>query len=264
MFTGENHTFVICAYKENLHLEQSIQSVLNQTIKSQVILSTSTPNKHVRALCEKYNIVMHVNETPYSIGSDWNYGYNQANTDLVTIVHQDDLYESDYLAETLKALNNAKNPLFCFTDYSEIKLGKKVESNLLLNIKRVMNFLFRFRSLQNVKWIRRRILGFGCPICCPTVTCVKSVLGDDVYDTKYRNSCDYKTWVRLSKMDGAFVYVPKRLLSHRIYAESTTTKNLSESIRRKEDFEILCELWPNIIARFINKIYVLSEKSNQV
>lgn len=264
MYTGENHTFVVCAYKENLHLEKSIESVLNQTVQSRVILSTSTPNEHICSLSEKYNIPMYVNPAPQSIGSDWNYGYNQASTELVTIVHQDDLYEPDFLSETLKALNAAQNPLFCFTDYSEIKFGEKVERNLLLNIKRIMNFPLRFRKLQNVKWIRRRILGFGCPICCPTVTCVKSVLGNDVYDIHYKNSCDYKTWVNLSKQNGAFVYVPKKLLSHRIYAESTTTLNLNENIRQKEDFEILCELWPRPIAYFINKIYVLSEKSNQV
>lgn len=264
MYTGENHTFVVCAYKENPHLQEAIESVLNQTIKSQVILSTSTPNEHIRSLSDRYNIPMYVNENPHSIGSDWNYGYNQANTELVTVVHQDDLYEPEFLKETLSALNRAKAPLFCFTDYSEIKFQKKVDRNLLLTIKRIMNFPLKFRNLQNIKWIRRRILAFGCPICCPTVTCVKSVLGNDIYDINYRNSCDYKTWVNLSEKDGAFVYVSKSLLSHRIYAESTTTLNLSENIRKKEDLEILCELWPRIIAGLINKVYALSEKSNRV
>lgn len=264
MYTGKNHTFVVCAYKENPHLEKAIRSVLNQTVKSKIIISTSTPNDHIKSLSVKYNIPMYVNPSPHSIGSDWNYGYNQADTELVTIVHQDDIYEKRFLEETLKALNKAKRPLFSFTDYSEIKFGKKVECNVLLIIKRIMNFPLRFKVIQNVKWIRRRILGFGCPICCPTVTCVKETLGNDVYDIHYKNSCDYKTWVGLSKKDGAFVYIPKKLLLHRIYAESTTTLNLTENIRKVEDYEILCSLWPKPIARMINKIYVLSEKSNQV
>ena len=54
MYNRNDHSFVICAYKENSHLEMTIQSLLNQTIKSKVFISTSTPNDHIKGLCEKY------------------------------------------------------------------------------------------------------------------------------------------------------------------------------------------------------------------
>ena len=37
---SREHTFVVCAYKESQYLEECIQSVLNQNIKSNVIIST--------------------------------------------------------------------------------------------------------------------------------------------------------------------------------------------------------------------------------
>ena len=46
----KNHTFVICAYKESPYLEECIQSLMNQRIKSNVIITTSTPNVYIERL----------------------------------------------------------------------------------------------------------------------------------------------------------------------------------------------------------------------
>ena len=48
------HTFVICAYKESEYLEECIKSIKNQSIKSKVIITTSTDNLFIRELAEKY------------------------------------------------------------------------------------------------------------------------------------------------------------------------------------------------------------------
>ena len=53
----KNHTFVICAYKESQYLEECIKSVLNQNVKSNVIISTSTPNEYINNLAKKYDIL---------------------------------------------------------------------------------------------------------------------------------------------------------------------------------------------------------------
>ena len=52
----KEHTFAICAYKESRYLEECIISVINQDIKSNVIIATATPNKHIMDLAKKYNI----------------------------------------------------------------------------------------------------------------------------------------------------------------------------------------------------------------
>lgn len=107
MYTGNNHTFVVCAYKENPHLEQTVESLEKQTVKSKIILSTSTPNDHIKTICEKHGIEMFVNPHPHLAGGDWNYGYSRAKAELVTIAHQDDIYEPDFLEVTLRLLISA-------------------------------------------------------------------------------------------------------------------------------------------------------------
>lgn len=266
MYTEKDHTFVVCAYKENPYIGETIESLLAQTKKSTVKLSTSTPSEYLENICKKYDIEYHINPHPHLAGDDWNYAYSVADTQLVTLAHQDDIYEATFLEETLEYINKRKQDdvLIAFTDYYENKLGKREDTNTLLKIKRVMNAPLGASLFYGSKFMRRRLLSIGCAICCPAVTYVKKNAGEDVFDTTYINSCDYKTWVDLADKKGAFIYIPKKLLGHRIYAESATTINLSENIRQKEDFEILCHYWPPFIARCINKVYAKSEDSNVV
>lgn len=266
MYVADDHTFVVCAYKENPFLESTIQSLMNQSVLGKIIISTSTPNAHIRQVAESHAIPLVVNPNPHLAGDDWNYGYNQANTPLVTLAHQDDLYEPGYLVSILSALNRyAKDEVsMVFTDYYELRDGERVESNALLRIKRAMNAPLRAKAFNGSIFLKRRILAFGDSICCPSVAFVKQNLGKSIFDVTYKNSCDYKTFVDLANRQGRFIYVPERLVGHRIYAESATTRNLAENIRKKEDAEILESLWPRHIARVINSIYALSEKSNDL
>ena len=264
MFTSKDHSFVICAYKENPHLENTILSLLNQTVKSKVYISTSTPNDHIKSLCIKYNLELFVNKKPKNAGADWNWAYNNAPTSLVTIAHQDDLYESTFLEKTLETINGKEDFLIVFSDYYEIRNDKKVYTNTILKVKRLLLSPLRITNLEKSKFIKRFILAFGCPICCPATTYNKGYCGDSIFDTNFINSCDYKTWVDLSNLNGRFIFLREPLLGHRIYEESATSFNLSENIRKKEDLEILSLFWPKTIAKLINSVYALSEKSNDL
>ena len=266
MYEPRDHTFVVCAYKENPFLESTVKTLLEQTVAGKVLISTSTPNDHIRTVGAAHGIPVVVNPQPRLAGDDWNYGYDAADTPLVTIAHQDDYYDPHFLETVLASLNRYEvaDVAFSCTDYFEIRDGERVESSLLLNIKRLMNAPLRVSALNGSPFIKKRVLSLGNPICCPAVTLVKPVLGPSVFDTVYKNSCDYKTWVDLAFERRRFVYIPRKLVGHRIYAESSTSLNLADNIRKAEDAEILSALWPRPIARLINSVYALSEKSNEL
>lgn len=266
MFSPEDHTFVVCAYKENPFLESTIQSIMDQNVLGNVLVSTSTPNPHIEGIAAKYDIPLHVNPDPKGAGSDWNYGYNKSQTKLVTMAHQDDIYDSSYLESILEAADkyDSSEISLIFTGYYEIRDGEHVDSNKLLKIKEIMNSPFRYKAFNGSRLVKRRVLGFGDCICCPAVTYAKCNLGKSVFDTRYKNSCDYKTFVDLAGKRGRFIYVPQKVMGHRIYEESATSLNLAENIRKKEDEEILATLWPAPIARCINAVYAKSEKSNDL
>lgn len=264
MYTALDHTFVVCAYRENPYIGETIASLQAQTVETNIILSTSTPNDYLREVCLKYSVPMVVNPKPNLAGDDWNYGYDSAQTSLVTIAHQDDYYDPTFVECMVETLNTYGDDevLIGFSGYFEIREGHRVDSNTLLRIKRILSLPLAFRMINGSKFIRKRILGFGDPICCPAVTLVKSKLGPSPFDTTYKNSCDYKTWVDLAGKEGRFVYIRKPLMGHRIYAESATSLNLGENIRRGEDLEIMSLLWPRPIVALVNNFYALSERSN--
>ena len=266
MYIGNDHTFVVCAYKESPYLETVIRSLLAQTVKSHILVSTSTPNPWIEGLCDQYELPLVINRGEASISRDWNYGYDAAETALVTIAHQDDVYDPEYLEEVLKALNRQKGGKMqiAFTDYYELKNDRKVEKNRLLLIKRILLMPLRITGLGYCRFVKRLVLSFGNPICCPAVTLVKENVGPAVFDVRYVNSCDYQTWAGMAEKEGMFLYIPRRLMGHRIHAGSTTTKNVADGVRKEEDLEIMCGFWPRPVAKLINRIYATSEKSNEV
>ena len=91
------HTFAICAYGESPYLEKCILSLKNQKAGSHIIMTTATPNDHIRRLAEQYDIPLYINEKGGSIAKDWKYALDMAQTDLVTLAHQDDIYHPCFL-----------------------------------------------------------------------------------------------------------------------------------------------------------------------
>ena len=106
-FNAQDHTYVLCAYKESAFLEDCVKSLLSQTMKSNILIATSTPNDHINAVAEKYQIPVYINDGEKGIGGDWNFAYSKAQTPLITIAHQDDIYEPTYTEEMLSFINKS-------------------------------------------------------------------------------------------------------------------------------------------------------------
>ena len=48
-----NHLLVLCAYKESEYLEECLLSLLNQTVKTDIVICTSTPNDFIDKIAAK-------------------------------------------------------------------------------------------------------------------------------------------------------------------------------------------------------------------
>lgn len=258
------HTFAICAYKESAYLEECIKSIQEQTIKSSVILVTSTPNEYIEKISEKYCIPVFVNEGERGITQDWNYAYKMAKTEYVTLAHQDDVYFPLYAETMLMKMQTAKKPIIGFSDYAEIRNGKTIYDNKLLKIKRLMLMPLRIKVFQKSIWIRRRILSLGCPICCPSVTFAKNNIEGVPFCSGFRSDEDWEAWEKLSKEKGEFVYIQKAMMGHRIHEESETSIIIGDNARIKEDLIMFKKFWPSFIAKILAKFYASSEKSNEL
>ena len=259
------HTFVVLAYKESEDLERCIKSVLNQKYKSKVIIGTSTPNKYIEKLAKKYDLEIKINkDAKHRIGDDFDFAIKCGDTKLVTVAHQDDIYDYDYSYEVVKKYNTNPSSIILFTDYYEIRNGEKVYKNTNLTIKRFLLTPLKFNFNSNKKWAKRAVLRFGNAISCPTVTFNKDLIVFPVFDCDLTCNIDWNAWEKLSKKKGSFSFINRPLMGHKVSEETTTTKIINSGVRTKEDYDMFKRFWPNFIAKFLNKFYKNAEKSNKV
>ncbi len=257
------HTFVVLAYKESPYLETCLKSVLNQTANSNVIMATTTKNKFIETLANKYNLELFAGKHT-NIGGDFDFALSCSKTKLTTIAHQDDIYEPTYAEKVIKAYKKRPNSSIIFTDYFELRNEQKVYSNTNLKIKRFLLSPLKFSNITPPRWAKRFALKFGCAICCPAVTFVKTNCPQKIFTSDFKCNVDWSAWEKLSHNKHPFTFVSEPLMGHRISEASTTTEIINAGIRTKEDYEIFCRFWPTPIAKALTKFYQKSEKSNDL
>jgi len=150
MYQPLDHAFMICAYKESPYLEECILSLLHQEVPSQVAISTSTPNEYIQTLAQKYGLEVHINSENPGITGDFNFAISKALATLVTLAHQDEIYEKGYTASMLTYVNSAKRPLLFFTDHVELRNDEIVSSNTLLRVKTLIAGASGTEALQSI------------------------------------------------------------------------------------------------------------------
>lgn len=256
------HTFVVLAYKESNYLEECIKSVLNQSVKSNVVIATSTKNDFIVNIAKKYDLNLIINKEKKGIGYDFDFALNCVDSKLVTIAHQDDIYEKDYLKNILDYYKKYNDSIILFTDYFEIRDNDKVYNNRNLKIKRCLLFPLKLYKFTMFKFIKRLSIRFGCAICCPSVTFNKDICPEKVFSSKYKSNVDWFAWEKLSLLNGRFTYISKSLMGHRIHEESETSKVLNNNLRINEDREMFNKFWPKFITNILVKFYKKAEESN--
>ena len=266
-FTSKDHIFAVCAYGESAYLEECIASLEGQIQRSRIILCTATPSTFLDAVAKRHGIELFVNRGPHGIAEDWNFAYSRADAPLVTLAHQDDVYDPAYLKRVLESMNRERKPLITFSDYYELRNGEKVHAdrNRNLRIKELVMLPLRIRAAQRSRWIRRRILSLCDPICCPSVTYVKDNLPQVMFEAHFSSDLDWQAWERISRLKGSFCYLHEPLMGHRIHEESTTTKVIGANKgRSNEDLEMYMKFWPKPIAVLINRLYSAGQDANDM
>ena len=249
------HTFAICAYKESPYLEDAIKSIKNQSIKSNIIMASSTRNKHIDKLAKKYNIKVYYRDGKSDIQDDWNFAVSKTKTELVTVAHQDDLYGEYYLENILSNYTGKETMLFTDNYY---RVNDKDINNKNLIVKRILRIPLRIPLLNRVKWIRKMTLRFGNTVQCPSVTYNRNLIKGDIFTSELRYCLDWDTFYKIYGMKGIVRYIPLKLMSYRISDEATTKESIVNDTRYKEDNIMFKKMWPDFIVKLIMKKYTSS------
>ena len=86
----------------------------------------------------------------------------------------------------------------------------------------------------------------------------------EIFDRKYHGASDWIGYLELAKLEGAFIYCPRKLLTHRIWEGSGTSSVIGGGSRGKDEAYVFSMLWPKPIAKLLSKIYSGAMKSNRL
>lgn len=249
------HTFAICAYKDSPYLEACIRSLKGQTVKSDIILCTSTPSPYIQELAQKYDIPVFVRQGESNIREDWNFAYYMATSRFVTIAHQDDLYQKNYVKKLLSSYEKYPDMTLFTGGYTVLKDEKTAGFDKVEFIKRFLRFPLRFRCLSHLTWIKRSVLMFGNSICCPACSYNKERLGEPLFTSPYGFALDWDTLYKLSGLPGRFICVEKPVLYYRVHQEATTKACIRDNSRFQEETLMFSKMWPGIIVKVLMHFY---------
>ena len=251
------HVFVVLAYGQSPFLSDCLRSLLDQTIKSRIIVATSTPSAFIDEAAHEAGIEVRVNPERLGIGGDWNFALSVAGRRYVTLAHQDDTYAPDFLARTLEAFSNGEGVL-CFTGYQEIDDHGAPKSSRISRVKHLLELIF-LGSSRRVGGLRlRAFLSFGNPLPCPSATYDLTTLSDFRFATDMKSNLDWEAWWRLMSSGNHFVRVRERVVRRRHNALTETSRLLKDGSRATEDLIMFRRAWPRPISDWIARLYRLA------
>lgn len=195
---------IIPMYNAERYIENTINSVLNQTEKNFEIICVDDCSKDgtveiVKKLQEKDNrIILIQNETNLKVSQTRNNGIKNAKSNWIALLDADDMWEPDYLQKVLQKRDETQGKLICTSCKYMDNDGKILDSEFIIKPEITYKMLLK----QNT-------------ILCSSVFIQKKLLtktpfyADDVHE-------DYVCWLTILKEIGKAYGVQEPLMIYRL------------------------------------------------
>lgn len=255
--SASDHAFVVLAYERSPFLGACLASLKAQTLAARILIVTSTPNLDIAAQAQRHDLELKVNPDRAGMAADFNFGLGASGARLVTLVHQDDLYQPAFLQRTLDLFAHRPQGALSFTGYREIDDTDRVRRSKIS----IANDLLTAASLGNtdtVTSLRSRLfLGLGCAIPCSSVTFDMEKLAGFSFSTDLSCCMDWDAWWRLRQEGALFLRTGERLVHRRYNGQTATAQAKREGRRQSEDLAVLRAIWPWRIGDLVHRVYSL-------
>ena len=250
---------MVVAYGLSPYLEDCLRSLVAQTVRTPVVISTSTPFEGMQEIADQYAAELIVHLPNRGIGHDWNQALGAAKTPLVTLAHQDDVYDPSFTEAKLAAHREFPHAAISFSRAGEmLEDGRKRHAPRNQFVKRVLvEVAFLGRRFFKGGLRKRLLLGFGNPVLCTTVTFNTKASGQFRFREDLRTNMDWTAWIELAET-GGIVRSADSLAHRRVHATSETAACINDGTRIAEDTLVFQSFWPRPVAILIGMIYRLS------
>ena len=257
---GECLTFAIPFYSGRHFLSLAIESVLRQEDPNWelVICDDSPRDEGVIGLIDQFDdprIRYHKNTTTLGLAENWNRCLAEAKTELVTILHADDMLLKNYCGLMRDAARKYSDAVGLFCDATIINdRGKKIAS-----VPDLVKRFLRPRSrgpLCLTGPLSLATLLHGNFIMCPTMCYRVGLLRDRRFDRRWQFVVDLDLFTRLLMEEETLVGLPDTAYSYRRHNASATAMQTQNVNRFTEEIALYNQLaeigrirgWPEVTA----------------
>lgn len=206
-------------------IEETIESVLSQTYGNfEILIAENASTDNSLEVISRYKdprIKILRNEVNVPLYQNISKCVSHAAGEIITILHSDDFYEPEFLAEVVKA----------YSQYSDKKVFVTAVENFHDKQNAKLNFFpFNLPGVRSSREVLTRLACFNNIGNGVNVAFHRDILNSNqLFAQDYRFSADYELWFRLAKHYD-FVYIPKVLAHYRIH-----TSNLSHVASKNAD-----------------------------
>ena len=222
---------------------------------SEIIICTSTPSNFLEQMGEKYGVSVYVRQGESNIRDDWNFAWEKADGEFVTLAHQDDVYHRTY-GERLKKAVLAWPDMTVFTsDYVIVKGDRLISWDKLLLVKRILRMPLRLKCASHLSQVKKLSLMLGNSICCPATTYCKKKIGEPLIRSDYSFVLDWENMLRLAERPGRWICEEKPLLCYRVHDGAATKACIRDHRREQEEREMFERFWPRPVVELLMRGY---------
>lgn len=249
------HTFAVCAYGDSPYLPACLKSLKAQTRESEIILCTATPSAYLEAMAERFDVPLQVRDGVPGIGRDWNYAFQCASGEYVTLTHQDDCYERRYTERLQRAAEKWPDMTIFSTGSITVKGHIPEPPGLPEKVKFLMRLPYLAPGICHLKAVKRLPLLLGNPVICPTVAYRKQACPEAPFSETEKFILDWDFLLHMTEQPGRFVLDPAPGIFYRVHPDAATAACIGDRTRETEESRMFRKLWPEPVARAILHFY---------
>ncbi|GAP74582.1 glycosyl transferase, family 2 [Pseudoalteromonas sp. SW0106-04] len=227
-----------CFNTDKNYIKTAIDSVCAQSCSNwvlHVVDGNPRADSALQFLCESYSsdqIRYLRNPDDHSMAGNWNFAFDSANTELVSLLHDDDFLDPTYVAEMLILAKKHHLASAYFCDVDIVDSNSRVSNTFVDVVKTIIRPKYHEVTLSGDVGLSALLK--GCFIYCPTIVFRKSKLPSSPFKSKWAMVTDLQFYADVLISGGSIIGSAKKLFSYRRH-EGNQTVLLTATRRRFEE-----------------------------
>ena len=236
-------TVILTSYNHEKYIEQSIESVLNQSYRDFefIIVDDCSSDNSWNIICDyqkKYPEIITIrHEYNWHGGTVEDVVKNYATGEYIALHHSDDVWDEQKLEKQVTAIKNAPECVAVFTNAQAID----DDGNDYQDTEGFYYNLFQTKNRSRQEWLNYFFYKGNC-LCHPSILIRKDVYEEDDFFRKgLRQIPDFVKWIQVCRKHEIYV-LPEKLVKFRVHKNGNNESGMRGDSQIRSTIELFLML----------------------